>query len=458
MFRKVLTDLQGWLNSPIRKPLVMRGARQVGKTWLVRELAKRTNKQLIEINFENTPEAIGYFLSNNPKKILSLIEIGLSINVEIENSILFLDEIQTYPEILAKLRWFAEDLPELAVVTAGSLLEFVLAKHSFSMPVGRINYFYLEPMSFEEFLLAKEDKVTFDFIQNYQLHETLPDVIHKKIMSIFREYMLIGGMPAAIVTWIKTNSYTQVNQVQHDLVKTYRDDFTKYSGKLSISRLQEILNSVPSMIGEKFVYRKVNKEAQIASLKHALDLLIKARVCHKVHCTSANGVPLAAELNQKSFKIVYIDTGLLCAALGVNAMQIRNNEDAMLVNRGSVSEQIVSQLLRTIEPYYVEPDLYYWNREQKSSSAEIDYVIAFQGKVIPIEVKSGSTGGLKSLHLFMHLKKLQTAVRINADVPSNTPVTVKLHNGETVTYTLLSIPMYFTEQLQRLLANTPKAA
>ena len=186
-------------------------------------------------------------------------------------------------------------------------------------------------------------------------------------------------------------------------------------------------------------------------IKRILDLFSKARICHRVSCSAGNGVPLGAELNEKKFKEIFLDTGLCSVALGLNLAQINAAHEIDLINKGGIAEQVVGQLLRTLSPPYIEPILYYWSREEKTSNAEIDYLIQHGNKIIPIEVKSGSTGALKSLHFFMDLKKLDLAVRINSNFPSKMQVNVKNHNGQSVQYTLLSLPFYLLGQLPRLL-------
>ena len=454
MNRTALTDLTHWLHSPQRKPCVIRGARQVGKTWLVKEaLAPKAERQLVEINFERHPEQIDLFRSNEPQQILLHIEAALNLKEKInpQKHLLFLDEIQVAPALLAKLRWFAEDLPELPVIAAGSLLEFVLAEHDFSMPVGRINYFHLEPFSFEDFLLASRSTALYEYIKSWKFGTDIPKTIHQQLMKLFAEYTLIGGMPAVLSTWINTQSLEEVHRAHHDILTTYRDDFNKYAGHLSVTRLDEVLMAVPNLLGKKFVYSHVNPDVHIPALKQALSLLFRARVCHPVKACYANGIPLGAEINNKFFKAILLDSGLACTVLGLSLHQFQTVADICLINNGGIAEQIVGQLLRTIEPYYVEPKLYYWLRAGKNSEAEIDYLIQHNTQIIPIEVKAGSTGSLKSLHLVMALKKWNRAIRINSDLPSLTTINTKIHTGNTVSYHLISIPFYLTGQIHRLL-------
>lgn len=449
--RKALSSLMTWIDSSNRKPVVIRGARQVGKTWIVRQLAQMTGKQLIELNFEKRLSWRDLFVSNDPKEILINLESELNITIDPANSLLFLDEIQAAPELLGKLRWFFEEMPILPVAAAGSLLEFTLAEHSFSMPVGRISYLHVEPFSFEEFLVEQGYEKLYEFILSWQWDRAIATTIHEQLMGYMKEYLMIGGMPEAVVSWREQRSLDLVAQIHHALLTTYRDDFAKYSGRISPERLDEVLTTVPKSLGEKFVFSQVNKNASSETLKKALQLLCMARVCHKVYATHGNGVPLGADIKASYFKVIFLDVGLASSLLDIKLHQIKQLDALTLVNKGGLSEQVVGQLLRTLEPNYKEPHLYYWLREQKGSSAEIDYLLQHEGRIIPLEVKSGSTGSLKSLHYFMHLKGLPQAVRINADLPSITNVNVKIHSGETTRYQLLSIPFYLMGQLHRLL-------
>lgn len=451
MNRMLLKNLQKWLISANRKPLVIRGARQVGKTWLVKHFANLAGKQIIELNFEKQPSYASLFTSNNPQHILLNLSAHFNQKIDVEKCILFLDEIQAVPQLLSKLRWFAEDLRQLPIIATGSLLEFVLADHTFSMPVGRISYMYLEPLSFEEFLLAHDNKFLCDYIAAYDFKMDIPIAIHEQLLLLFKEYILIGGMPAAVMSWVTEHSFENVNQVHYDLLTTYRDDFAKYKGRVAIERLEEVMMAIPKMLGQKFVYSRVNPSISSVIIKPVVTLLNKARVCHRVWSCSANGVPLAAEIKEKYFKEIFLDVGLCSAALGLKLNQINTADEIILINNGGIAEQVVGQILRTIDPPYIEPALYCWNREEAGSNAEIDYIIQNGNNLVPIEVKAGATGSLKSLHLFMGVKKLPLAVRINSDLPSKININVKDHARKSVQYTLLSIPFYLIGQMYHLL-------
>ncbi len=451
MKRYLLDKLKDWLISPSRKPAVLRGARQVGKTWIVRELASQTGKQLIELNFEKQRSLAIHFESNDPSTILLNLEGALNKHIIPADSILFLDEIQAAPELFAKLRWFYEDMPELAVIAAGSLLEFVLENHTFSMPVGRIQYFFIEPLGFEEFLLAKNETHLLSAIEKISIEKPLNAALHDKANQLFKEFVTVGGMPEAVSTWIKTSSLQLLSEVHNNLINTYQDDFTKYAGKLSINYLEEVLHAVPKLLTKKFVYSHVEPAARHESIKQALNLLVKARLCHKVQSSSANGIPLGAEVNFKIFKIILIDVGLVSTMLGLKLHQFRSVEDILVINKGALAEQVVGQLLRLLSPFYVEPTLYYWNRELASSSAEIDYLIQDNQQLIPIEVKAGVEGKLRSLHQFMSEKPWKLAIRFYAGPIQRNHIQSKTTTGDQNDYELISLPFYLLGQLYRLL-------
>lgn len=451
MNRYLIDKLKDWLKSPTRKPAVLRGARQVGKTWLVRELAKETGKQLIELNFEKKRSLAAHFGSNNPATILLNLESALNQAIDPTNSLLFLDEIQAAPELLAKLRWFYEDMPTLPVIAAGSLLEFVLENHTFSMPVGRIQYFFIEPLGFEEFLLAKNETHLLHAIERTSFEKPLNVALHDKANQLFKEFVTVGGMPEAVSTWINTSSLEKLAEVHNNLINTYQDDFSKYAGKLALSLLDETLHAIPKLLTKKFVYSHVDANARHESIKQALNLLLKARLCHKVQSSSANGIPLGAEVNSKTFKIILLDVGLVSTMLGLKLYQFNHIEDIFVINKGALAEQVVGQLLRLLSPFYIEPTLYYWTRELANSSAEIDYLIQDNQFLLPIEVKAGAEGKLRSLHQFMSVKPWKLAIRFYTGPIQRDHIKSKTTTGEKINYELISLPFYLLEQLYKLL-------
>ncbi len=451
MQRSATFYLKDWFNDSSRKPLVIRGARQTGKTWLVRNFAVEQGLVLIELNFESNPRLSVCFESNNPKEILLKISVVLSIeSIDPKKCLLFLDEIQAFPEMIAKLRWFAENMPELPVIAAGSLYQFAFEWSTFKVPVGRIDYMYLEPFSFEEFMLASHRKELVDYLKSHRLNNTLPLRIHEDFMRLFKEYIIVGGMPAAVAEWIQKHSFQPVRHVHEFIVAAYREDFNRYKTRIDVALLDQIMMLIPNRLGQKFIYSKVDPALQTVSIKRALDLLVKAGICSKIRGTAANDVTSGHEIGRNNVKVIFVDIGLSSSELGLPLNQIINTPEVDLINSGGIAEQAVGQLLRTIFPFYHEPDLYYWQSE-KGGNAEIDYVVNHRNKIIPIEVNPGSPGSLKSLHLFMELKKLPLAVRINSSSPQVTQVQVRGMKRQSVDYTLVSLPFYLIGELHRLL-------
>ena len=450
MQRKCMTFLVEWLNSEDRLPLVIRGARQVGKTWLVRHLAESQKKELFEINLEFEPEHISLFSKNDPRIVIQKIEEAFHRKVDPQKSILFIDEIQARPNIFAKLRWFAEMMPELPVIAAGSLLEFVLGKHQMSMPVGRIEYMYVEPLSFEEFLLAQQKSGFLRTIHRYNWGDEISRYTHDELTRLFNEYIIIGGMPAVVKKWVKTKSLVEVGKVHRSIFTTYRDDFKKYGTRISPDLIDKTLMRIPKNLGRKFVYSEVDRTVQVPAIKKSLKLLSQARVCTVVLSTDANGVPLTNE-NEKYLKAILLDVGLCSVALNLSLKELESYDDLILINKGGIAEQVTGQLLRTVNDCSHDTQLFYWLRHAEGSSAEVDYIVQHGTIPVPLEVKSGMAGALKSLHLFMSKRKnLSKAVRVYSGLPLITQINVKSED-EPIKYELRSIPFYLLGEIHRLL-------
>lgn len=454
--RKELSYLAEWATRPSRKPLIIRGARQVGKSTLVHQLAKTSKLSLLEINFERNPEYREVFASKDPVKIQTALHLLTGNKVAAGKTLLFLDEIQAAPEAVVALRYFYEEVPELHVVAAGSLLEFALADAQFSMPVGRIEYFHLGPMQFDDFMHAMGHSDLVNYLENLSLDDirnaSMLKLVHETCLNLLRQYWIVGGLPEAVAQYASTSDFSEVARVQQGIVATYRDDFNKYSHGTLKRLVQMVFDQLPVMVGRKFKYAQVSRDYRSAELDAALQQLCMARIATKVFHTSANGVPLAAEINQRFFKTLYLDIGLMCAALNLNVLDLGKN-DLSLVNNGALAEQFIGQQLMYSGPYYETPALYYWVREAKSAAAEIDYLITYGQQLIPIEIKAGTTGTLKSLHQFLKEKKCSFALRFNADAPSVLSDSKTLTDGTTINYELLSLPLYMAGQVQRLVRS-----
>lgn len=452
MFRKYMQDLINWKDRSNRKPLVIRGARQVGKTYIVREFAKKHFEYFIEINFDETPGSKDLFLHDDVGMILQYISLEKDLPIIPGKTLIFLDEIQKAPEVFAKLRYFYEKKNEIHIIAAGSLLDFVLAEHSFSMPVGRIEYMFMHPMDFKEFLLAEGAKSFHDFISEYQLNDGIPESIHNKMQDYLRIYMGVGGMPAAVREYTQSKSLRQCEMELNTILNTFRDDFSKYGKKVDTQRLQLILDKAPNLIGRKIKYTEISRDLKSSDLKASLILLERARIMFRIHHSSGNAVPLRAEKKERDFKLLFLDIGLVMRSLGLNILDIQNN-NLIIANKGSLAEQFIGQQWLSQFESHELPELYYWNREKTGTSAEIDYLFQVNGNIIPIEVKSGTTGSLKSLHVFAAEKKSAVALRYNLGKPVFSDVTSRIPGKEQFTFKLLSLPLYMISETKRLIKN-----
>ncbi len=439
---------------------MVRGARQVGKSWLVRSWGTSRYGRVVEANLERRPELKDCFRDNDPVATLRRLEVVLRQDIPSSGQVLlFLDEIQAAPEVLAKLRWFAEELPDLPVVAAGSLLDFALADHSFSMPVGRIAFLHLEPLGFEEFCLALGEERLVRWIRSevtaarVAAGDAMPDALHERALDLYRAWSIVGGMPAAIEAFRRDRSPLLAAEVHRDLLASWRDDFAKYAARIPHRRLTEVLASVPSQIGCKWSYRRANPEERAEAQRRAIQLLRMARICHEVMSTPARGLPLGAGADEKAFKLIHLDVGLVSSSLGLSLMTLEQARDLALVNRGALAEQATGQLLRLTFPANQEPALYWWRRDKRGSEAELDYVHAAGARMVAVEVKSGAAGRLRSLHGFMAERADARALRINAAPPMLQRVDLAAPSGERARYSLLSLPLYLVEQAPRLLTE-----
>lgn len=444
------------MKKPHRRPLIIRGACQVGKSTLVSQLAEETGRFCLTLNFERNPELKEFFTDKNPRKIIENLSLYIKKNLDPNTALLFLDEIQAAPEILEILRYFYEEYAEFPVLVAGSLLDFVLEKPEFSMPVGRIEYFYMGPLSFEDFLIALGEKNLVDWMRTVSLKNPIPLPIHKQCIELVKLFWLIGGMPGVVAHFAEYRDFQEVDNIKQSILHTYQDNFHKYERIKQIPLLRQVFNSIPHLVGQKIKYVMLDPYHKSIQVKESLDALKRASIIHPIVHTQANGIPLNAQIDPRIFKTLFLDIGLQSSALELNALDIIKAPEWMSINRGGLAEQFIGQSLLKLIPSYHPPELFYWIREKSQAAAEVDYVVQFQNCLIPIEVKAGKTGTLKSLHYFLHEKKQHFAVRFNADVPSYLQNTVNklTDQGGKISYELLSLPFYFVEQLERLIKMT----
>lgn len=450
MNRNAFSYLQEWKDRPSRKPLIVRGARQVGKSYLIRQFGTSSFTNVVEINLETHQELIPFFKNKDPRETVRLLALQFSCRIVEAETLLFLDEVQTAPEVLLQLRYFYELLPGLHVIAAGSLLDFMLEEHTFSMPVGRIEYYHLGPMTFGEYLAATGNDALNSFLESYRTGDNFPEPLHGKLSEHFKQYLVVGGMPESISTFIETGSYLETDRVKQSVLTTYLDDFARYRKRVNHSLLETVFRALPRLPGSIVKFSHLSRDFRPDAVSAALHLLSLARICHKVYHTTGEGIPLSATEKKKKMKIIFLDVGLLTSACGLTMVSIENAADLLLINSGSVTEQFIGQHLLYRLPPYREPELHFWSREKPAANAEIDYAIAVGTAIVPIEVKSGATGSLKSLNQFMFEKKQPVAVRFNLAPPSLCRSSGKMPAGDPYDFSLLSLPCYMVEQAERL--------
>jgi uncharacterized protein len=454
--RHASSQLNDWFYKRKRKPLVMRGARQVGKSTLIREFAREQKLFLAEINLEQQRQFEPIFASLDPERILR--ELSSFVKHRIDGRcLLFLDEVQATPSALPALRYLYEKSPDIAVIAAGSLLEMVLHRHDFSMPVGRIEYLHLGPMTFEEFLLACGETYLLDQLRQFVTGQEFSSVAHTQLQQKYRDYFFVGGMPEAVAVHVRDKDDGMVSDVHRSILATYRDDIAKYGkNTANVLRLQTVFAHVPGHLATRIKYSSIVKDDRSNQVKSSLEMLALAKVITPIVHSDCNGVPLGAERNLAVFKLLFLDIGLVCNLLGATAPQLRAWPETKLINEGGLAEQVVGQHLLYPDNGKSEPVLYYWQRDGKSQNAEVDYVVSCSDWVVPIEVKSGATGSLRSLHEFMLRKNVACAwaVRFDQNLPGVQEISHEINRPEDaqrVTYSLLSLPLYMAEQLPRLL-------
>ena len=415
--RHIDNYLLDWKNATNRKPLLLRGARQVGKTTAVKHLGEQFN-YFIEANFEKQKDLKLLFEKGLPiKEVANRIGVLFDTPIVPGETLLFLDEIQVCPEAIHSLWLFKEDYPELHVVAAGSLLEFAL-KGLHSYGVGRIRSLYMYPLSFDEFLEAQGKTSWLEKKREATCDQPLFDEFHNQLVEQFRSYIMVGGMPASVVAWKNNKDYVLCQEELSDIVQSYNDDFSKYSNKIDPRILRLTFQSVIQQIGKKFIYSKVEGNYRTEQVKEALDLLCDAGLVYRIQHTAANGLPLGAEVNIKFNKYIILDTGLLLTLLsnsvGGNiqiSTEILVSTAADLVNKGSLTEMVAGcEIIKYLKPN-IKQDLYYWENLTKNASSEVDYILSYNMQIVPLEIKAGIGGKMKSLRYFMEKKQIKYAIR-----------------------------------------------
>lgn len=440
MERLIDKELKRWKEREDRKVLLLRGARQVGKTYSMRELGKTFGK-FLEINFEENPAACRFFENSlSPHEICEKLAVYFNTTISPGDSLLFFDEIQACPRALRALRFFYEKMPDLHVAAAGSLLELALSEIP-SFGVGRIHSLFMYPMTFEEYLQASGNDMLNRVISTSSFDQPVDPVIHEKILDKMKIFLIIGGMPKVVDTYINGKDFHACQVEIDSIINSLIDDFAKYKEKVPSLRLEETFYSTAQQAGKKFVYANVGEGIESSKLyKEALELLVKTGIAYKVYHTSARGIPLGAQINRKRFKVTPYDTGIYQRLLGLDLSQYILTDFPSLVNRGSLAEICVGLELLANRPAHMRPEIFYWHREARAGNAEVDYVTAIGPRILPIEVKAGTRGQMQSLHLFLNDRNLDCGLRIS-------------HENFAHYDKIKTIPIYATNRVLQLFAG-----
>lgn len=394
MKRDLLNDLATWRNHPYRKPLLLRGARQVGKSWVVQEFSKQF-EHFVTINFESAQTAHEIFAGDlNIQSVLEKLAFYTRQKIIPGKTLVFFDEVQECPNALLCLRYFKEECPELHIIAAGSLIDFVLQE--IGMPVGRVQFMYLYPLSFGEFLTVNDR----DDLRQYILTQKVDAVTHKRILDYLKTYCWLGGMPAVVDAWLNHRDPALCHEIHDEIIDAYQQDFHKYASDRQIPYLGKLFNGIPRELGRKFKFSAIDADTHSLPLKNALMLLNKAGVAYYCYHTSAHKPPLGAEINEKKFKVFFFDIGLAQRILGLDTRQWLLTHMSV-ANIGPISEQLVAQELTAYTDTRKKAALYYWHRESRNSNAEVDFIVQQGNDIVPVEVKSAKDGRMRSLHLYL---------------------------------------------------------
>jgi len=413
--RNIDAELLLWSKASSRKPILLRGARQVGKSSAVRHLAEQF-EYFLEVNFEQDHQARDLFAGNDPKPHKLAQELSLLYNIPVipGKTLLFFDEIQASQTAITSLRYFYEQYGELHLIAAGSLLEFALAALP-SFGVGRIRFMFMYPMNFFEFLNACGHDMLLQAILKANYKNPLSEPVHKKAVELLKRFLILGGMPEVVSAYVNKNDLLECQRVLDDLISSLRTDFAKYREKVPTQRISTVFDSVVTQMGKKFVYSNVSEDYTHRQLKEGLELLIMSGLIIPVTHSSANGIPLGAEINPKKQKMLLLDTGIFQRLLGLPLADLLVRDDFASINKGNIAELFVGLELLKSCSCYEQKDLFYWHRESKSSNAEVDYVIQAADNIVPIEVKSNTKGAMQSIRMFMKEKRSTFGVRASLE-------------------------------------------
>lgn len=440
-------DLVKWYKQNDRAPLIIRGARQVGKTALVRMFAQKLKLDLIELNLEKIKIKSIHADHLDINKVLDEIQILSKKKIE-NNSIVFLDEIQSDPKMIQVLRYFYEDKPKIAIVAAGSLLEFAIKNSDFSFPVGRVQFYYLGPMSFNEFLIATGNNLLFEAFSKLKFNESS----HYLGLELLKKFLYIGGMPKAVQRYVESESIMEVREVQEEIITSYQADFPKYQKRINVDRVEKIFRSTAFHLGEKIIWQKLDRESSSKEIRKIVELLIDAKVLIPVYHCEGSGVPLQATIDESIMKLFFLDIGLVNAIHKLDFVSFEREFFERFITNGLIAEQFVAQHLCFFNGGKHPPELNYWLRDKGIQKGEVDFLIQFKNNIFPIEVKSGSGNRSKSIFYFCSEKKCLHPVKLTVNPYSISEHSQKIiGKDKPIKIKVLNLPLYAIEMLDKAL-------
>ena len=424
MERNLLNKLLKWKEMPNRKPLIIRGARQTGKTWLMREFGKKAFKKMVYVNFENEPRFRDLFIKDyNTARIISMLELHLNEKIDAEDTLLIFDEIQAVDGGLTSLKYFCEEAPQYAIVAAGSLLGISLHANQ-SFPVGKVDFLDLYPMSLEEFMCAAGKKMLWDAMvaQEWDMVATF----HDELLQMLRIYMYVGGMPEVVKQWVDNQDFFAVREKQQNILRSYVADFSKHIPDDQVPRVNMVWDSLPAQLAKenkKFIYGIIRDGARAKDFELAIMWLFNCGLVLKSHRVKVPSMPLKAYQDFQTFKLFMVDVGLLGAAVGLQTQMLLEGNRLFTEFKGALTEQYVMQELSAQNFDYIG----YWTNER--STAEVDFVIQQKGEVVPIEVKSGENLRSRSFTQFCRTYEPKIAFKAS---------TLPYHGGMEI----VNVPLY----------------
>mgnify|MGYP003292639124 CR=1 FL=1 len=441
--RNALMRLREWRTSTSRKPLILRGARQVGKTTLVTEFAKEY-EVFLHLNLEKEDDCKLFEIYNDVNELIRAVFILKGRPVAKESVLLFIDEIQNSSKAVAMLRYFYEEANYIHVIGAGSLLETLMDVRKISFPVGRVQYMALRPCTFTEFMGAMGDDMDQSLVESIDV----PEIVHQRLMNRFKEYMLCGGMPAAIVDYVQNRDVLSVKDTFESLLLSYSDDVEKYTASAATTKvIRSILSNGWNCAAETIAFEGfAGTNYRSREMSEAFQIISKAMLLELVYPTVSVQMPIMTNMRKRP-KLLWLDTGLVNYVAGIQR-DVFSATDVHDVWRGRIAEHIVGQELLAISND-ISARRYYWRSDRTGSEAEVDFVYPYNGLVIPIEVKSGHNAKLKSLHQFMDATTHDVAVRVWSQPLSVDDV--KTNNGKT--FRLINLPFYYVGQIEKVLGR-----